>query len=441
MLTRRRFLGYTATSMLAAASGCRPQGQDWLLHQESESSKNSSLLSDKVELAGQRNRMLGYPVNMKTPPEEFFAWRRQLNEVGIGAFNYNNVGNPFNESTYLFNTHDFERDVILSFGKFFAFPPGDTWGFLSHSGTDSNMHGMYMGRTILKGRTGVMPKAYFTREAHYSIEILRDLLGLETVLVETRPDGGMDPDDLARKLADSPNHPSLVVATIGTTFKGAIDPVDRIQEVLKDHPAYLHLDAALFGGFLPYTSYSDGVLFQTGIKPTVKRYDSIAVSCHKFFGFPSPAGLFITTENNFSEFNELFSRVHNPDYIHQVPGTITCSRDAVKPVEFYFHTTPFAKEINTENARSILQNAAYLLEQMQTHFPHFQPVRANEHSNIVYFRKPSEINVKKYSLATMQWQENQNKQEYAHVVVMPHVNRNTIAELLTDLENDSTVIM
>jgi histidine decarboxylase len=68
----------------------------------------------------------------------------------------------------------------------------------------------------------------------------------------------------------------------------------------------------------------------------VVRYDSIAVSCHKFFGFPAPAGLFITTKSHFDEFNELFSQIHNPEYIHHVPGTITCSRDAVKPAEFYF---------------------------------------------------------------------------------------------------------
>ena len=56
-----------------------------------------------------------------------------------------------------------------------------------------------MGRTILKGRTGVLPKACFTRETHYSVQILRELLGLETVTVGTLPDVGMDPDDLAEK--------------------------------------------------------------------------------------------------------------------------------------------------------------------------------------------------------------------------------------------------
>ncbi|MGR9000193.1 MAG: pyridoxal-dependent decarboxylase, partial [Gammaproteobacteria bacterium] len=354
-------------------------------------------------------------------------------------FAYNNVGNPFKASPIPYNTHGFERELILRFGKLYAFPPGNTWGFLSNSGTDSNMHGMYMGRTILKGRTGVLPKAYFTKEAHYSIQILRDLLGLETIFVETLPDGGMDPNDLRQKLADNPSHPALVIATIGTTFKGAIDHVDRIQEALKGYPSYLHLDAALFGGYLPHTSHAREVSYQLPSNPAAVRYDSIAVSCHKFFGFPAPAGLFITTQNHFDEFNELFSRIHNPEYIHHVPGTITCSRDAVKPAEFYFFSSPSAMAKQAEDAQSILQNTAYLLDQMQTHFSHLQPTRVNDISNTLYFRKPSNRIVKKYSLATMHLEENRQKQEYAHVVVMPHASRQILTEFLTDLEKDSVM--
>jgi len=52
------------------------------------------------------------------------------------------------------------------------------WGFLSHRGTNSNMHGAHIGRTLLKERTGALPKIYYTAEAHYSSQINRDLLSL-----------------------------------------------------------------------------------------------------------------------------------------------------------------------------------------------------------------------------------------------------------------------
>lgn len=437
MLTRRRFLGYGAAGILALSGGCRPQNLDWLDQPDKASTLNLSL-AEKEELARLKNRLLGYPINMAYPPEEFFEWRRELNKAGIGQFAYNNVGNPYQESSIAYNTHDFEREIIRGYGKLFAFPPDNTWGFISNSGTDSNMHGMYMGKTLLKGRTGVLPKVYFTREAHYSIQILRDLLGLETVFVDTLPDGGMDYNDLKQKLAENSSHPALVVATIGTTFKGAIDRVDDIREALKAYPGYLHVDAALFGGYLPFTSHKSEVVYRAPDKPNAARYDSIAVSCHKFFGFPAPAGLFMTTKNRFEEFNRYFSRIHNPEYIHHVPGTITCSRDAVKPAEFYFFTTPSAMETLSGHARVILENTAFLHEQMQQHLPQLQAVRANTLSNTVYFKTPSDRIVKKYSLATMHMEINHQKHEYAHVVVMPHADRQVLSEYLTDLEKDMT---
>jgi glutamate/tyrosine decarboxylase-like PLP-dependent enzyme len=314
----------------------------------------------QIRLKPFKDRVLGYPVNMNTPADEFFAWRSELSQAGIDVFAFNNVGNPYKASPIPYNTHDLERATIESFARVFGFPADDTWGFISHSGTDSNMHGMYMGRTILKGRTQRLPKAYYTREAHYSVQILSDLLGLESVMVETLADGGMDPSDLADRLAASPDVPALVVATVGTTFKGAVDNLEKIRAALRGRAGYIHLDAALFGDYLPFTAHADVVGWQTGEFADIGKYDSIAVSCHKFFGFPAPAGLFVTRQRLYDEFNELFSQIHNPEYIHHVPGTITCSRDAVKPAEFYYFTTPAARRRQSEDAALMLENAAWL---------------------------------------------------------------------------------
>lgn len=427
MLTRRRFLGYSTAAL--ALTACQPANFARLLT-EKEAQFGRQALARKTQQAPHKHLLLGYPINMNTPPEEFFRWREELRRAGIGEFAYNNVGNPYQPSTIAFNTHEFERELIASFAKVYGFPAGDVWGFLSHSGTDSNMHGMYMGRTLLRGRTGLVPKCYFTQEAHYSIQILRDLLGLETVWVDTLPDASMDVADLAAKLAQNADRPALVVATVGTTFKGGIDPIDQIQRVLQEAkiPSYLHLDAALFGGYLPYTARALEVRYATD--DGRKRYDSLAVSCHKFFGFHSPAGIFLTTQTNFDEFLQFYRQVHNPEYIGHVPGTITCSRDAVKPAEFYFFATPKAQAKQREDARAMLAHTDYLFDQLQRRFPHLAPKRANEVSNTVYFQKPSDWIVHKYSLATMTFGD----QALAHVVVMPHVDQSVLDEFLTDLE-------
>ncbi len=431
MVSRRRFLGAGGFGMLALSAGL---SSTLPLHSASGEDLWTDQLHRKAMLKPLKERLLGYPINMNDPPDDFFRWRAELSAVGIDQFAFNNVGNPFKTSPIAYNTHDFERDVILRFGKLFGFPADDIWGFLSHSGTDSNMHGMYLGRTILKGRTGVLPKAYFTHEAHYSVQILRDLLGLDAVMVSTLPDGGMDSRDLSEKLHQHPNAPALVVATVGTTFKGAVDDVDAIRQTLRGTESYLHVDAALFGGYLPFTKHAAEVAYPSDEAPEAGRYDSIAVSCHKFFGFPSPAGLFVTKQTLYDEFNEGFSKVHDPEYIHQVPGTITCSRDAVKPAEFYFFTTPPALARQREDAQRMLANTDYLLEQMRRHFPQLVATRSNRMSNTLYFRDPGDAIIKKYSLATMTLEVDKQPTKHAHAIIMPHVSKGVLAEFLADLE-------
>jgi histidine decarboxylase len=227
------------------------------------------------------------------------------------------------------------------------------------------------------------------------------------------------------------------VATIGTTFKGAIDPIDEIQRKLRNRQAYLHLDAALFGGYLPHTAFASDLL-QQDMNPEQgaarhHRYDSIAVSCHKFFGFPSPAGLFMTTRKIFEEFLQPFSEIHDPEYILQIPGTITCSRDAVKPAEFYFFSSESALAQQAKDANTILENARYLYQEMKTHYANLQPTRVSEKSNIVYFRKPSDKIVNKYSLAVMRVNQEGERIPCAHVVVMPHAEKSVLDQFLTDL--------
>jgi histidine decarboxylase len=439
MINRRSFLYCAAASSALAA--CTPNAIRTATGVvQADHFAQDSRLKSRRDLPGKANLLLGYPINMAEPPDTFFQWRKQLADVGIGRLAFNNVGNPYVRSHIPFNTHWMEREVIDRFAERYGFEPSGTWGFLTNSGTDSNMHGMYMGRTILKHRTGILPKVYFTREAHYSIQILRDLLALDWIEVDTHPDGSMDPRSLERLLTMNRSHPAVVVATVGTTFKGAIDPIDGIRSALSSHEAFLHVDAALFGGYLPHTEFADGLIHSrvtNGARAPLSRYDSIAVSCHKFFGFPAPAGLFMTSRKNFDEFHGYFSQVHDPEYVRQIPGTITCSRDAVKPAEFYFYSSESAFSQQREDARAILRNAAYLHDELKMHFSHLRPVRANDRSNTIYFRKPGEALVDRYSLATMSLTYDGKPEPYAHVVVMPHASRGILDRFLQDLEQDS----
>lgn len=434
MLSRRHF--FTGASGLAlAAVTCQPPEQalqQFLGHSRALAGSAEPVLNK--HLLAIQNQLLGYPVNMTTPSQDFFDWRKELFQSGIGMFSFNNVGDPFETSHIPFNTHNFEREVIRRFAVKYGFRVDETWGFLSNSGTDSNMHGLYMGRLILEANTGRQPKIYFTKEAHYSTQILRDVLAIDWVEVRAHENGCMDTQDLAEKLDQNREDPALVVATIGTTFKGAIDSIDDIQTVLSGRESFLHLDAALFGGYLPHTSYAPELLRYPHGENSKARYDSLAVSCHKFFGYHSPAGLFMTSKEHFAYFKDIFSKVHDPEYLLQVPGTITCSRDAVKPAEFYHYTTEKAFRKQEEDARQILSRTDYLYKEMKAHFAHLNPMRTDARSNTIFFRKPADSIVAKFVLATATSKHEGLEEKYAHVVVMPHVTHEVMDRFLSDLQ-------
>ncbi len=319
------------------------------------------------------------------PPEGYFKWRDELLRLELGGRVNNNVGDPY-RTRGVYNSHYLEAEITDRFGARFGFDPYDTWGFVSNSGTDSNMHGAYIGRTLLKQKTGQTPKIYYTKEAHYSIQIIRDLLAMEEVLVATNPDGSMNVDDLKTKLKAGSDAPALLMATIGTTFKGAIDDIDDIQQALKGYESYVHLDAALFGGYLQASKFASD-LYSVG--PSGKRYDSISVSCHKFFGFPTMAGIFITNKSTFEEYRDYFSKVHDPAYISHVPGTITCSRDPLKPALFHYFSTDQSFAQQSLDADAILANTNYLHKEMQNHFPELETKRVRIPAIVNTYSAPS----------------------------------------------------
>jgi histidine decarboxylase len=431
MLSRRQFLT-RASATGAVMATCRPdnllaQSELSAIHEFSGTSREYLLKRKKI-LKTDPKIFLGYPGNYNLPPEGYFKWRDELFKSEIGARGNNNAGDPYhNRSAY--SSHFLEADTIDTFGARFGFDSQDTWGFISHSGTDSNMHGAYIGRTLLTQKTGIVPKVYYTSETHYSIEIIRDLLRMQEVLVDTTEDGAMDISDFKDKLKQNNDAPVLVLATIGTTFKGAIDDIDAIQEALRGTESYVHLDAALFGGYFQASEFAKDVA-ATG--PSGKRYDSISVSCHKFFGLPMTAGIFVTNNSTFQEFREYFSLVHNPAYISHVPGTITTSRNTLSPALFHYFSTEEAFEIQKADSKSILENARYFHKEMQNHFPELEAKIANNKSNIVHFNRVSDEIKRKWVLATI---ETGAGESLTHVVVMPHATKHYLDMFLSDLDD------
>jgi histidine decarboxylase len=62
MLTRRRFLSYSGSGILAITAGCRPANFNLLPNQEEAPSNIIPSLAAKAKLSKLKNLLLGYPV-------------------------------------------------------------------------------------------------------------------------------------------------------------------------------------------------------------------------------------------------------------------------------------------------------------------------------------------------------------------------------------------
>lgn len=371
------------------------------------------------ECLAERSMTLGYPGNNDIRLEEFYRWYTGNN---LESMIINNAGDPFEEDDHTLSSLDFEREVIQYFAPKYGFDGNDLWGIVTMSGTDGNNHGIYFGVNYLKRKTGKMPVVYVSDEAHYSNYRLCDLQHLEVRLVKSDSMGRMVPDSLEKVL--DPTRPCLIVYAMGSTFKGAIDDQKALDDVLARHEGmavYRHVDAALFGGYLPFTEYKDLVdRRKTG-------FDSISVSGHKFFGIDSPCGLFITTRDVYDN-----QSTYDISYLNANMRMINCSRSGIEPLKFWWLVKTVGDEGWTEQAARIFENTRYLKSELKRiGWPYWN----NEYSNTVIFRRPSAKVVRKYNLACGEDAAFGGK--LSHVVVMQHVTKDSIDRLIADLRNET----
>lgn len=361
-------------------------------------------------------KYFGYPFNEVSPLRDFYEW---YYAAGINLMNLNNAGDPFTDTPWEVSSQVFEREVIEFFAPLYDFDDDNRWGLITHSGSDGNNHGIYFGANYLKHKTGQAPILYVSDEAHYSNMRLAHLQSLETRLVKSDTMGRMIPEELERALDTS--RPALVVYACGSTFKGAIDDMPALNAVLQRHPelpaVYRHVDAALFGGYLPFTEHRQLVSSKK------MGFESIAVSGHKFFGIDSPCGLFICTREVYDNQSDF-----DVPYLNKNMRMINCSRDPIQPLKFWWVVQKVGAEGWTRQARRIMELTAYLKQQLDKVG---YPAWVNEYSNTVFMRCPAPELAHKYQLA----QNNDPRfgGKLAHVVVMQHFTEEAIDAFVAEL--------
>lgn len=358
---------------------------------------------------------LGYPCNQVSSLTDFYKW---YTDNEMQNFLVNNAGDPFGNVGALCSGK-FEREVIEYFAPKYGFTLDDVWGLVTMSGTDGNNHGIYFGVNYLQNTTGKMPVVYVSDEAHYSNYRLCDLQNLDVRLVKSDDMGCMIPDSLEAALDTT--RPCLMIYAMGSTFKGAIDDQAALNAVLARHPempVYRHVDAALFGGYLPFTKYRE--LVDRRVVP----YESISISGHKFFGIDSPCGLFITTRNVYENQTSF-----DIPYLNANMRMINCSRSGIEPLKFWWLIQTVGDAGWSAQATAMLENTEYLKAELTRIGI---PCWNNTYSNTVFFKRPADEIVKRFNLANSADEHFGGK--LSHVVVMQHVTREAIDIFINALE-------
>lgn len=374
------------------------------------------------QLAGdivvKRASKIGYPVNQKSQLIGFYKW---FVGSGMNLTMSNNVGDPFDTEHVHFslNSLQFEREVIERMGPLYGFDKDEVWGIVTFSGTDGNNHGIYFGMHYLEAKSHQKPVLYVSEEAHYSSRRLADLQGLDFKMIPADESGCMIPEEFEKAL--DPSKPALVVYAIGTTFKGGVDDMPTLNKILAKYPemqVYRHLDAALFGGFLPYSEHKDF------INRKVNPFDSIAISGHKFFGLDEPSGFFITSRevrNNQNPFKVSYLDCDMP--------MINCSRSALTPLKLWWILQHNDTESYTRQTALMMENARWFKAELdKIHWPAW----LGDMSNTVYFKRPSKEIMSKYDLAPDH--DDRLGGDLAHIVVMQHVTKDRLQAVIDDLK-------
>ncbi len=152
-----------------------------------------------------------------------------------------------------------EYAIIKKFSSLFGLP-GTSSGVVVSGGTLSNIQAIITARNFfLKSNSGdisqsIKPLVFFASEhSHVSIKKAAMISGLGTdslIYVKSDSNGKMDVTDLSSKILDAIKKgqaPFAVVATLGTTVTGNIDPIQEIAPICKSHNLWLHADA-IYGG-------------------------------------------------------------------------------------------------------------------------------------------------------------------------------------------------
>jgi glutamate/tyrosine decarboxylase-like PLP-dependent enzyme len=194
-----------------------------------------------------------------------------------------------------------EQTIISRVGEIIGFP--QSGGSLTTGGSNGNMLGILCARQAMiptsthNGFDGREMVIFVSEEAHYSVLMAANVLGIghrNVIKVSCDDDGRMKPSSLEDEIIFAKKEgrtPFCVVATAGTTVRGAFDPIRELADIAHREGLWYHIDAA-WGGSCLFSNELNSLMSGCELA------DSICWDAHKMLGMPLICSLFIVKDKS-----------------------------------------------------------------------------------------------------------------------------------------------
>ena len=191
-----------------------------------------------------------------------------------------------------------ENDLCEWLSKKIGFKE-NSGGIAASGGTLNNLNALVTAKYSSGSRINKEAVLVVSEDAHVSFKKCAKILGVEEkniYLVNTDKNGSMHIPTfikLINSIVSSGKEIFAVVATFGTTFRGALDPINEIGTICKERKIWLHIDASIGGIFLITDNKFDNIN-----NFNFSNANSITINPQKLLGIAKTSSLLLVSNIN-----------------------------------------------------------------------------------------------------------------------------------------------
>jgi len=214
-----------------------------------------------------------------------------LGDLVAAGLNNNLLANELSPSISLL-----EETICKWFSNEIGF--NDSAGGIGASGgTLSNLNALVAARNHAGLESDSKAVFLTSEDAHSSFVKCSRIMGLcknNLIKVKTEKNGSMDICDLERnidKCSEEGKKIFCIVATLGTTIRGAIDPIEKISKICKEKNIWMHIDGSIGGIFAITKIPINGIC-------NVNLANSITINPQKILGITKTSSILLVSDIN-----------------------------------------------------------------------------------------------------------------------------------------------